>query len=127
MGKNVKQTGSVWGIFPKLNLLFLLLSVSTLIVFGYMANKNMAQTSLDSTATAMRMGEENFRAAKDIGQLAIEGDAGTTAKDAFLTITQTAKKLGVNAFNYITDRVSGKFSMPALSELLIENAMPRTG
>jgi len=49
-------------------------------------------------------------------------DAGTTAKDAFLTITQTAKKLGVNAFQYITDRVSGKFSMPALSELITENA-----
>ncbi|MBC8390998.1 MAG: transposase [Deltaproteobacteria bacterium] len=52
-------------------------------------------------------------------------DAGTTAKDAFLTITQTAKKLGVNAFNYINDRVSGKFNMPALSDLLIENAMPQ--
>ena len=54
-------------------------------------------------------------------------DAGTTAKDAFLTVTQTAKKLGVNAFNYISDRVSGKFSMPALSDLIIENAMPRPG
>ena len=54
-------------------------------------------------------------------------DAGTTAKDAFLTVTQTAKKLGVNAFNYINDRVSGKFSMPALSDLIIENAMPRPG
>ena len=53
-------------------------------------------------------------------------DAGTKAKDAFLTITQTAKKLGVNAFNYINDRVSGKFSMPALSDLIIENAMPKT-
>lgn len=52
-------------------------------------------------------------------------DAGTTAKDAFLTITQTAKKLGVNAFKYINDRVSGKFSMPALSDLIIENAKPQ--
>ena len=34
---------------------------------------------------------------------------GTTAKDAFLTIVQTAKKLGVNAFKYINDRVSKKF------------------
>jgi len=50
---------------------------------------------------------------------------GTTAKDAFLTITQTAKKLGVNAFKYINDRVSGKFDMPALSDLIIENAMPQ--
>jgi len=54
-------------------------------------------------------------------------DAGTKAKDAFLTITQTAKKLGVNAFQYINDRVSRKFSMPALSELLIENVRPQPG
>ncbi|MCP4721837.1 MAG: hypothetical protein GY860_20445 [Desulfobacteraceae bacterium] len=54
-------------------------------------------------------------------------DAGTKAKDAFLTITQTAKKLGVNAFQYINDRVSGKFSMPALSELIIENAKLQPG
>ena len=54
-------------------------------------------------------------------------DAGTTAKDAFLTITQTAKKLGVNAFNYINDRVSGKFNMPALSDLIVEKAKPQPG
>ncbi len=52
-------------------------------------------------------------------------EAGTTAKDAFLTIVQTAKKLGVNAFEYIYDRVSKKFSMPALSALIAENAMPQ--
>jgi len=52
-------------------------------------------------------------------------EAGTTAKDAFLTIVQTAKKLGVNAFEYINDRVSKKFRMPALSDLLIENATPQ--
>ena len=49
-------------------------------------------------------------------------DAGTKAKDAFLTITQTAKKLGVNAFQYINDRVSGKLSMQALSDLIVEKA-----
>jgi len=52
-------------------------------------------------------------------------EAGTTAKDAFLTIVQTAKKLGVNAFEYINDRVSRNFSMPSLSDLIIENAMPQ--
>lgn len=51
--------------------------------------------------------------------------AGTTAKDAFLTIVQTAKKLGVNAFEYINDRISKKFSMPALSDLIAENATPQ--
>ena len=54
-------------------------------------------------------------------------DAGTTAKDAFLTITQTAKKLGVNTFNYIHDRVSRNFNMPALSDLIIVKTMPQPG
>ena len=57
--------------------------------------------------------------------LQTKSDAGTTAKDSFLTITQTAKKLGVNTYRYIFDRVSRNFSMPALSDLIIENAMPQ--
>jgi len=57
--------------------------------------------------------------------LQTKSDAGTTAKDSFLTITQTAKKLGVNAYRYIFDRVSRNFFMPALSDLIIENAMPQ--
>lgn len=52
-------------------------------------------------------------------------DAGTKAKDAFLTITQTARKLGVNAYQYINDRVSKKFNMPALSDLIIEKTLPK--
>ena len=52
-------------------------------------------------------------------------DAGTKAKDAFLTITQTARKLGVNAYRYINDRISKKFNMPALSDLIIKKALPQ--
>lgn len=54
-------------------------------------------------------------------------EAGTTAKDAFLTIVQTAKKLGVNAFEYIRDRVSKKLNMTALSDLIVETAKQRPG
>lgn len=57
--------------------------------------------------------------------LQTKSEEGTTAKDSFLTITQTAKKLGVNAYRYIYDRVSKKFSMPALSDLIIENTLPQ--
>jgi hypothetical protein len=53
------------------------------------------------------------------GSLHTISGAGTTAKDTFLTITQTARKLGANAFNYINDRVSRNFNMPALSDLII--------
>lgn len=71
-GKNAKQNLPFLGIFPKLLLFFLLLSISPLIVLGYMANKNMAQTGLESTAIATGMGEKNLKAAREIGQVAIE-------------------------------------------------------
>jgi hypothetical protein len=41
---------------------------------------------------------------------------GTKANDTFLTIVETAKKLGVSAYEYIYDRVSKRFRMPSLSE-----------
>ncbi len=43
---------------------------------------------------------------------------GTQAQDTFLTIVQTAKKLGVSAYAYIHDRVSKRFQMPSLAELI---------
>jgi len=52
--------------------------------------------------------------------------AGTMAKDSFLTITQTAKKLGVNSYRYIYDRISKTFSMPSLADLILQNSLPQT-
>jgi len=50
---------------------------------------------------------------------------GTEAKDAFLTVVQTAKKLGVNIYDYISDRISKKFNMPSLAELIAQNILPQ--
>jgi len=50
-------------------------------------------------------------------------EEGTKAHDTFLTIVQTAKKLGVNTYDYIFDRVSKKFEMPSLAELISKTAM----
>ena len=44
--------------------------------------------------------------------------AGTKSKDSLMTVTQTAKKLGVNIFKYIYDRISGKYEMPSLADLI---------
>ena len=44
--------------------------------------------------------------------------AGTRAMDTFTTIVQTAKKLGVNAYEYIFDRLSGCYRLPCLAELI---------
>jgi hypothetical protein len=47
---------------------------------------------------------------------------GTKANDTFSTIVQTAKKLKVNAFEYLNDRVSKIFKMPSLAELIGKKA-----
>jgi hypothetical protein len=49
-------------------------------------------------------------------------DKGTKANDTFMTIVQTAKKLGVSAYNYILDRVSNKFEMLSLAQLIKEKS-----
>jgi len=43
---------------------------------------------------------------------------GTAAQDAFMSVVETAAKLGVNALDYLYDRLSGNYSMPALAELI---------
>lgn len=51
-------------------------------------------------------------------------EEGTQAKDTFMTIIQTAKKLGVNTFQYLQDRLQKKFSMPSLASLIAKAAAP---
>ena len=57
--------------------------------------------------------------------LQTKSDKGTKAKDSFLTVTQTAKKLGVNTYKYIYDRISKTFSMPSLADLILQNSLPQ--
>lgn len=56
---------------------------------------------------------------------------GTKANDTFLTIVQTCKKLGVNAYKYIFDRVSESFKLPSLAQIIrtrkIENTVVPEG
>jgi len=49
-------------------------------------------------------------------------EKGTKANDTFMTIVQTAKKLSVNAWKYIYDRVSNKFEMISLAQLIREKS-----
>ena len=53
-------------------------------------------------------------------------EKGTKAKDTLMTINETAKKLGINAFKYFHDRISKTFNMPSLSELLKEKLAPQS-
>lgn len=44
--------------------------------------------------------------------------AGVTAWDTFMTLAETAKKLGVSFFDYVYDRVSGKNALPSLADTI---------
>ncbi len=45
-------------------------------------------------------------------------DWGTQLRDAFLSITQTAFKQNVSAYQYICDRISGRFQLESLAQLI---------
>lgn len=45
-------------------------------------------------------------------------EAGTEAKDTFMTISQTAKKLCVNIYHYIHDRITKKYQMTSLADII---------
>ena len=47
---------------------------------------------------------------------------GTKANDTFMTIVQTARKLGVSAYDYILDRVSNRFEIPSLAQFIQEKS-----
>lgn len=49
-------------------------------------------------------------------------EKGTKIKDTFMTINQTAKKLGVNFYDYVHDRVTGQFKLPSLADLIVQKA-----
>ena len=48
---------------------------------------------------------------------------GTIAKDALATVVGTAKKLSVNIFSYCFDRITKKFEMMSLAELITLKAV----
>lgn len=50
--------------------------------------------------------------------LQTKNEKGTQAKDSLMTVVQTAKKLGINVFSYLHDRISKKFEMPSLASLI---------
>ena len=49
-------------------------------------------------------------------------EEGTKIKDTFMTLSQTAKKLGVRTYDYIRDRVSGELKLPPLAQLIREKS-----
>lgn len=64
------------------------------------------------------------RARKRDVSLCARTTSGVKAWDTFQSLVATAKKLGVNVYEYFTDRVRGTCEIPPLAELIRERAAP---
>jgi hypothetical protein len=51
-------------------------------------------------------------------------EGGTNAWDVYLSVLGTCRKLGVNFYRYVLDRISNSFSMPSLAELIGRQSQP---
>lgn len=49
---------------------------------------------------------------------------GLAAWDTFMSLAETAKKLGVSFYEYVYDRLSGQNLLPSLADLLRQRSMP---
>ena len=47
---------------------------------------------------------------------------GTKAWDTFMSLSATAKKLGINFYNYLYDRISGAFQIGSLADIISQRA-----
>jgi len=45
---------------------------------------------------------------------------GTRAQDAFMSVVETAAKLGINTLDYLYDRITKKYQMPSLANLITD-------
>ncbi len=75
---------------------------------------------------ASELGARVQARARDISLHTMSED-GTKIKDTFMTISQTAKKLGVRTYDYIRDRVSGELKLPSLAQLIHEKSQGTFG
>ncbi len=51
-------------------------------------------------------------------------ERGVRAMDIFTTLVQTSRKLGISAFAYLRDRLSGSLEMPSLAQSILHHANP---
>jgi len=50
-------------------------------------------------------------------------DEGTKAMDTMMSVVETCRKLGVSAYKFIYDRVTGEYKMPSLAEMIRARAI----
>lgn len=62
------------------------------------------------------------RVRKRVVSFGTRTNEGTKAWDTFMTLSATAKKLGVNFYHYLYDRISKNFQMTSLADLISHQA-----
>ncbi len=51
-------------------------------------------------------------------------EEGIVAWDSFMTVAETAKKVGISFYQYVFDRVSQERSMPSLADIIQSRGQP---
>jgi len=62
------------------------------------------------------------RVRKRVVSFGTRTDDGTKAWDTFMSLSTTAKKLGINFYSYIYDRISGALKIPDLADVIAQRA-----
>jgi len=62
------------------------------------------------------------RVRKRVVSFGTRTDDGTKAWDTFMSLSATAKKLGINFYSYIYDRISGTLKIPNLADVIAQRA-----
>ncbi len=62
------------------------------------------------------------RVRKRVVSFGTRTDDGTKAWDTFMSLSATAKKLGINFYSFIYDRISGAFKIPNLANVIAQRA-----
>lgn len=90
------------------------------------ANKEKLLAVLTNPSLPLHNNESELKARRVVNKRDISlhtiSPKGTKNKDAVMSIIETAKKLKVNFINYLTDRISGAFLMPSLSQIIYNNS-----
>ena len=81
----------------------------------------LQHTSLPLHNNTSELGARKQARYRDISYHTLN-EKGTEANDTFKTITQTAKKLGVNTYRYLRDRLSNTLQTLTLAELILARA-----
>jgi hypothetical protein len=62
------------------------------------------------------------RVRKRVVSFGTRTEDGTKAWDTFMTLSATAKKLGINFYNYLYDRISRGFQITSLAHIISQRA-----